>query len=158
MIAEDVNVLRARLEWMREHGQGDTTDARALEAQLDGLLPSTDPAGGAPAPAHGKLLRYSEYLITPFSRWYHSDTRSTYIAVGIGRCSTNGPEENKTRYAMYWSDTKAEYKVRKLEEFLDGRFVPLGSNGLPLPVCDDGTGILWSIAPPKEDNTGGGQH
>jgi hypothetical protein len=76
---------------------------------------------------------YLESILKPMSRWYHPRTDSYYTVICVGKCSTNGPDENKRRDVVYWSDTMQEHKTREISEFLDGRFVPLGPGGAPLP-------------------------
>jgi hypothetical protein len=134
-----------KLEWMSNQGMDKTDEFLELRAKAAlhyNTLTTYEKAQFQQSNMGGT---YSEYLLTPMSRWFHLDTKSYYTAMGIGRCSTNGPEENKTRYAIYWSDTKKEYKVRELAEFLDGRFIPLGADGEPIPVYNDGSGILLEV-------------
>jgi hypothetical protein len=69
---------------------------------------------------------YDRALVTPLSRWMHVKTKSTYTALGVSRCSTNGPGEG-VECVVYWSDTYRGLRHRDADEFLDGRFVPLAS-------------------------------
>jgi len=59
----------------------------------------------------------------PLTLWAHKVTRSLYFVLITATNSTNGPEENIARYVVYFSFAKKRVRVRKLEEFMDGRFV-----------------------------------
>jgi hypothetical protein len=62
--------------------------------------------------------------VRPFSTWRHVATGSTYTALGVARCSTNGPRENLELSVVYVSHTYGDLHYREVNEFMDGRFVP----------------------------------
>lgn len=53
--------------------------------------------------------------VVPLSTWRHIATDSTYTALGIAQCSTNGKEMERS--VVYVSHTYGA-----VSEFLDGRF------------------------------------
>ena len=61
-----------------------------------------------------------EDYLTPYNTWRHIKTGSTYTALGIARCATNGKEDELS--VIYVSHTKQELHYRELSEFMDGRF------------------------------------
>lgn len=66
---------------------------------------------------------YPREMVTPFSTWTHCATGSTYTALGIALCSTNGEGEHKEESVVYVSHTFEGLRYREVSEFLDGRFV-----------------------------------
>mgnify|MGYP001573324367 CR=1 FL=1 len=68
---------------------------------------------------------YTKEDVTPWSFWRHVATNSTYVALGIGMCSTNGEREHKEESVIYYSTTHNHLCYREVSEFLDGRFIKL---------------------------------
>lgn len=83
---------------------------------------------------------YPESMLKPLSEWHHIATNSYHLVIGIGRCSTNGPNVNKERCVIYWSETLRELRYREINEFLDGRFEPLDPSRKPLIVVGSESG------------------
>jgi hypothetical protein len=71
----------------------------------------------------------SRLLLKIMSRWKHIATGSFYTVLGIGTCSTNGEREHKEESVIYWSDTHQHWCYREVDEFLDGRFIPVDDKG-----------------------------
>jgi hypothetical protein len=62
--------------------------------------------------------------------YVHAATRSYYVVLGVGTCSTNGPREGAERSVVYYSLGRRELKYREASEFLTpGRFVRLDGPG-----------------------------
>lgn len=53
----------------------------------------------------------------------HRKTHSLYFVLGTATESTNGPEENRVRRVVYFSLKKRRLRTRRLEQFMDGRFL-----------------------------------
>ncbi len=64
-----------------------------------------------------------ERLLEPYSTWKHLKTDTTYTVLGIAKCSTNGVDGEVS--VVYFSHKYQELRYRKLDEFLDGRFLRL---------------------------------
>jgi hypothetical protein len=68
---------------------------------------------------------YTEADVKPLSLWRHVETGSLYVVVGLALCSTNGPRDRVERSVVYHSLTYEGLRYREMDEFLDGRFVPV---------------------------------
>lgn len=67
---------------------------------------------------------FPESMLRPYSTWRHEKTASTYTVFGVSTCSTNGSDGGK-KVVVYISHTGQHLRHHDLNEFLDGRFVPL---------------------------------
>jgi hypothetical protein len=56
--------------------------------------------------------------------WKHLKTGGTYTVIGVATCSTNG-RQNDEKGVVYQNHTEGRIFYRKLEEFMDGRFVQI---------------------------------
>lgn len=68
---------------------------------------------------------YPEKMLQDFPVWRHVKTGSLYHVLGVARCSTNGEREGKENSVIYFSMTHQGLRYRDINEFLDGRFVPV---------------------------------
>jgi hypothetical protein len=55
------------------------------------------------------------------------ETGSLYHVFGISLCSTNGPLCGVERNVVYFSIDYQGFRHREVNEFLDGRFVPVSA-------------------------------
>lgn len=66
---------------------------------------------------------YDRSLLTFMSRWLLAETHNDYTVFGTAKDHTNGHEGETL--VVYWSQDWKTLCVRDIDEFLDGRFLPL---------------------------------
>lgn len=95
--------------------------------------------------------KFSPELLTPWSRWRHSKSKSTYTVLGVAVEMTNNSFEYNQGKVVYVSDTYQGMRVRLVEEFLDGRFVPIPVGPLPDSTVPTSNTVPPSVeAPPPK--------
>lgn len=97
-----------------------TTTSTTTDTDTDNTTPDDEHTLSLP-PEGGAL--YPESSLTPYSLWMHLQSKSLYVVVGPADNSTNGEEDR--RDVVYYSLTLKRLKTRRMDEFLDGRFVPI---------------------------------
>lgn len=66
---------------------------------------------------------YHELKLKEVRVWKHKKSGHLYWVVGISTCSTNGEQNGKK--SVVYQNGYGEMFNRELDEFLDGRFVPM---------------------------------
>lgn len=62
-------------------------------------------------------------MLVPLSVWFHLKTKSLYVVLGVADCSN--AEEDEGQAVVYYNTVRRRLRYRDVNEFLDGRFVPI---------------------------------
>ncbi len=68
---------------------------------------------------------YSRDSLVPFTIWEHKTKGGRYIILGIAMCCTNGSRDKVEESVIYYSVDYHGLRYREINEFCDGRFVPI---------------------------------